>query len=51
MPEIKWEDPDVTIPEGDDGRVCFSSSSGSVAPYQVVVGVRGKSSRPAVDRK
>ena len=42
VPEIKWDEPEVTIPEGDGRLVCFTTSIGSVAPYQIMVGVRGK---------
>ena len=51
MPEIRWDVPEVTIPEGGNRLVCFSSDIGSVASYPVMVGVRGKGSRQATQSK
>ena len=47
MPEIKWEESDATIPEGNDEQVCFNSNIGTAQPYVVTVGVRGKGDNPA----
>ena len=48
MPEIKWEEDRVTIPEGDDRTVCFTSDIGTAAPYSVVVAASPKGGNPAV---
>ena len=39
VPEIKWEEGKVTIPEGDNRTVCFTSDIGTVSPYNVEVAV------------
>ena len=51
VPEVAWEEPEVTITEGDDGEVCFRSDTGTAAPYEVEVGVREKGSNPATQGK
>ena len=47
VPEIKWEESEVTIPEGDNRQVCFNSNIGTAQPYVVTVEVRGKGDSPA----
>ena len=47
MPEIKWEESEVTIPEGENRQVCFNSSIGTARPYDVRVDIRGKGANPA----
>ena len=42
VPEIKWEEERVTIPEGDDRTVCFTSDIGTAAAYSVVVAASPK---------
>ena len=52
VPEVKWDDDvEISIPEGDDRRICFSSDIGTASPYDVVVGVRGKGDPPATSGK
>ena len=52
VPEIKWEEDRVTIPEGGNCTVCFTSDIGTAAPYSVVVAVSPKlDNRPATKRK
>ena len=51
MPEIKWEESVVIVPEGNDRQVCFSSNIGTARPYDVTVGVREKGSSPATSGK
>ena len=51
VPEIKWEESVVTVPEGEDRQVCFNSDIGTAQPYSVVVGVRGKDPSPATGGK
>ena len=51
VPEIKWEERLVVIPEGEDRQVCFNSDIGTAQPYDVTVGVRGKGSKPAASGK
>ena len=51
MPEVKWEERIVTIPEGGDREVCFTSNIGTARPYDVAVGVRGKGAAPATSGK
>ena len=47
--EIKWEEPEVNIPEGGDREVCFTSNigPGTAVLYQVRVGARNKGDSPA----
>lgn len=47
VPEINWIDRNVTIPEGDDGNLCFMSNIGTAQSYDVNLGVRGKGGNPA----
>ena len=47
MPDVKWEETVVSIPEGGNRQVCFTSDIGTSQPYQVRVGVRGKGASPA----
>lgn len=42
VPEVTWEDDDVTIPEGEDRTLCFNSDIGTAASYDVRVALRGK---------
>ena len=51
MPEIKWEERVVIIPEGEDKQVCFNSDIGTAQAYDVTVGVREKGSTPATSGK
>ena len=45
---ITWDDRQVTIPEGDNRVVCFSSDIGTAQPYNVTVGARQKGASPAI---
>ena len=47
MPEIKWEDPEVEIPEGDNDTVCFTSDIGTASAYNVMVAASPKGAMPA----
>ena len=47
MPVISWNDRQVTIPEGGDRRVCFSSDIGTAQSYNVMVGAREKGASSA----
>ena len=49
VPEVAWEEPQVTIREGDDRQVCFTTNIGTATPYEVEVGARpkGGSTNPA----
>ena len=47
MPVITWDDSQVTIPEGGNRQVCFSSNIGTAQPYDVMVGAREKGASPA----
>lgn len=47
VPEVEWEEHEVTIPEGEDREVCFTSNIGTAVPYEVNVGVREKGLNPA----
>ena len=47
MPVITWDDPQVTVPEGENEQVCFSSNFGTAQPYSVMVGAREKGASPA----
>ena len=42
MPEVKWDDDEVTIPEGENRTLCFTSDIGTAASYDVRVALRGK---------
>ena len=45
MPTIEWEEREIVVSEGENRLVCFSADIGTVLPYQVLVGVRGKEER------
>ena len=47
VPVITWDDSQVTIPEGENRQVCFSSDIGTAQPYDVMVGAREKGTSPA----
>ena len=47
VPVITWDDPQVTVPEGGNEQVCFSSNIGTAQPYNVMVGAREKGASPA----
>ena len=47
MPVTTWDDSQVTIPEGGNRQVCFSSDIGTAQPYDVMVGAREKGTSPA----
>ena len=49
MPTIRWDDDMVTILEGGDLRVCFTSDIGIAASYNVTVGVSQKGASPALE--
>ena len=42
MPEVSWIDREITIAEGENGEICFTSSTGSAQVYTVTIGARGK---------
>ena len=42
VPEVKWEEDNVTIPEGGNRTVCFTSDIGTAAPYTVVLAASPK---------
>ena len=48
VPEVTWEEREVTIPEGDDMMLCFNSNIGSAVEYEIIVAASGKGSNPAV---
>ena len=47
VPEVEWEIPEFTIPEGEDREICFTTDIGTATPYEVVVGAREKGASPA----
>ena len=47
VPVISWDEREVTVPEGGNRQVCFSSDIGTVQPYDVMVGAREKGANPA----
>ena len=47
VPVISWDEGEVTIPEGGNRQVCFSSDIGTVQPYDVMVSAREKGASPA----
>ena len=51
MPDVKWEERMVTIPEGGDREVCFTSNIGTARSYDITVGVSGKGGAPATSGK
>ena len=50
VPTVTWDEDEVTIPEGDDRQVCFSTNIGTAVPYEVEVGVREKGANPATGK-
>ena len=47
-PEVEWEIPNnITIPEGQNEIVCFTTNIGTATPYHIVIGTRQKSLSPA----
>ena len=42
VPDIKWDEDEVTILEGGNHTACFTSDIGTAAPYTVVVAVSPK---------
>ena len=48
VPVVSWNDREVSIPEGDNRMVCFSSDIGTAQPYNVMVGARGKGASAAM---
>ena len=51
MPEVSWIDRVITIAEGENGKVCFMSSTGSAQVYTVIIGARGKGTSQASGKK
>ena len=47
VPVVTWQQPQVDITEGDIGQACFSRSVASSQPYEIQIGVREKSAKPA----
>ena len=47
VPVVSWDDHEVSIPEGDNRQVCFSSDIGTAQPYTVMVDARRKGASPA----
>ena len=47
VPVITWDDSQVTIPEGENRQVCYSSDIGTAQPYDVMVGAHEKGASPA----
>ena len=46
-PEVEWELPNITIPEGENETICFTTNIGTVTPYDIVIGARQKGQNPA----
>ena len=49
-PEVEWEIPETTIPEGENTEVCFTTDIGTAVPYQVEIGARVKGTNPATGK-
>ena len=47
VPTVEWEEREIVVSEGENRLVCFSADIGTILPYQVLVGVRGKEERSA----
>ena len=44
---MEWVLPNVTVPEGENETVCFTTNIGTATPYDVVIGSRPKGQNPA----